>query len=589
MGRREAAKRRPPQGPHPVRSRMLVTALSAPSSSLLAVALALFSAPPVPAAKPEGTTIAERYLPGESSTWRFEADGTPIGTCTSRYTGEVDLGGLRAHRFRSHVLLESPVQGTTLVQRFEGELWTNATGHPLRFELVADVAGSVSTVSLVFGRDGAASTAVVRQGGFEESKDLDVASGAYLLANNFIGHLELVLALDPPEERETRALFSANALRGLPFVIMPEASGDAGGAVYRDSLGEVLHLDAHGRLELVEIPAAKLRIERVEQEPEPFTIDVPPLRDLPDFDRDEVVVQSGDVRLTGTVTRPKGATGRLPAVFFVSGSGSQDRNGVSGGIDLGTWEILDRLTAEGFCVLRVDDRGSGGSSSGSPGATFEDLVADARACVRFLAAREDVDPERVFVIGHSEGGQTAPILAGTGEPLRGIVLMAAPGRSVDVLIEEQLAYGKELEGVGGDELASYRAEVATFLDRVREGSALDEDDVPSELQSFLGALPWLRSHMREDPLARLRRVECSVLILQGGRDIQVSAERDAAALQDALAEAEHPDFELVVFDDLDHLFKRTTSERPSGLEYLRDRPIDGAFLDRLVAWMRARL
>ena len=94
----------------------------------------------------------------------------------------------------------------------------------------------------------------------------------------------------------------------------------------------------------------------------------------------------------------------------------------------GTHEILDRLTEEGYLVLRVDDRGVGQSKGPLKDIGFDGLIADARACVEYLLEREDVDPGRVAVIGHSEGGETAPILARELPEIAAIVLMAAPGR-----------------------------------------------------------------------------------------------------------------------------------------------------------------
>ena len=73
-------------------------------------------------------------------------------------------------------------------------------------------------------------------------------------------------------------------------------------------------------------------------------------------------IVDGDVSLAGTISRPKGVTGKLPGVFFLSGSGGQDRDGFAAGLDVGTHEILDHFTRAGFLVLRVDDRGAGASA-----------------------------------------------------------------------------------------------------------------------------------------------------------------------------------------------------------------------------------
>ncbi|NOT31539.1 MAG: hypothetical protein HOP15_13915, partial [Planctomycetes bacterium] len=106
--------------------------------------------------------------------------------------------------------------------------------------------------------------------------------------------------------------------------------------------------------------------------------------------------------------------------------------------------------------------------------------------------------------------------------------------------------------------------------------------------AFIPGRHWFKSHLGRDPLAPLAAVRCPLLILQGGRDVQVSAERDAPKILTALDAAGHEDHELHVFPVLDHLFKRA-GERPSELDYLKSRPVDAEFLDALVAWLKARL
>ena len=160
---------------------------------------------------------------------------------------------------------------------------------------------------------------------------------------------------------------------------------------------------------------------------------------------------------------------------------------------------------------------------------------------------------------------------------------------MDVLVREQLAYQRSLAGTDAAAIAELERSVDAAFARLRRGEPVPAQDLPADLAPLLAERAWLESHLRQDPLANLRRVRCPVLVLQGGRDIQVSAERDAPALLAALEAAGHEDHELVVFPELDHLFKRSTEERPSGLEYLRARPVDEAFLDTLAAWLTERL
>jgi pimeloyl-ACP methyl ester carboxylesterase len=548
--------------------------------------------------------VSEVFEPGQETLWLVEIDGEQIGHNWSRYEGEVELAEIRAHHFREQVMLDAPVPGGRLVQRYTNELWTDPHGRPLRLSFRAAVSDVRASVDATFA-DGTVQ-ARIRQGPTDRSQEVEIEPDAFILANNFVSQLDLAMALAAPARGEEGALslFSVNVLRAFPLTLKPVTAEDLGeGAqidpeiekIFRDSLGEVLFLDQGGHLKRVEIPAQKLvfrratAAERAQEKVELFSIELPTAATAAaDLDREEVSIEYGEVSLAGTITRPRGSAGRLAAVYFISGSGGQDRNGVSSGIDLGTGEILDRLTREGFLVLRTDDRGVGESTGPTEEMTFDDLVEDARQAVRFLQGRADVDTTRIALIGHSEGGQTAPILAAEMD-LGAVVLMAAPGRSIPALIREQLARGKALQGATAEELAELDAQVVAFFAKIGAGAPVDAAELPAELSAFVGARPWLASHMKQDPLANLKKVQEPVLILQGGRDIQVSAERDAPQLSRALEEINHPDFELVVFPELDHLFKKTADGESSGLDYLKERPVDPEFLDTLVEWLKQHL
>ncbi len=536
-------------------------------------------------------TVAEAYVPGEEARWVFEQGDLPIGSCAARYDGEVDLGGLRVSFFQAWVVLTLATPEGPLEQRSTVDLWTDSTGHPLRFHFQVAMADTYVGVEATLA--GGKADVTIRQGPSVSSLSIDVPPGAYLLTNNFVSQLELVLALGArPGEPATFPMFSANALRGFELALEPEPAEAAapGTAVFRDSLGEVLRLSPDGRLQEVLLPAQGIVLKRRAGPVERFRLSPPAsAAPAPDLEREDVTIEYGDVAIAGTITRPRGASGRLPAAFFVSGSGSQDREGLGAGLDVGTHEILDRLTLEGLLVLRVDDRGAGETRGPVDDVDYDALVEDAHRAVRFLRERSDVDPARIVLLGQSEGGVTAPILAAEEPAPAAVVLLAAPGRGVGDLLEEQLLRLKRSAGSTPEELAAFGLELRSFLAQVGSEAAIDAEALAPELRAFLPARAWLADHVRLDPLAAVRRVRCPVLILQGASDIQVSAERDAPRLVAALDEAGHADHELVVFPGLDHLFKRTVGAESSGLDYLKARPVDPAFLDTLVAWLRPRL
>jgi pimeloyl-ACP methyl ester carboxylesterase len=537
---------------------------------------------------PRAATVADAYAPGREVAWVFEQAGETIGHCASRYEGEVALGAVRAHHFRDQVRLEIALPTGKLTQLFTTELWTDAGGHPLRFDFRAQVGDVVSGVTCAVA--GGKAEAVIHQGPTERTATVELPADAYLLANNFMSHLELLLAVAAPASAAAElTLFSANALRTLPYTLTPVADPPAGTRVLADSLGERLHL-ADGGLELVEIPAQQIDIRRTDETFERFAIELATRAPAPDLGREEVRIEDGDVVLAGTLTRPRGAPadGRLPAVFFLSGSGGQDRDGFSQGLDLGTHEIHDHLTRAGFLVLRVDDRGTGASTGPTADLDFADLVEDGRRAVRFLLARDDVDPERVALIGLSVGGLSAPLLA-LLEPIAAVVLLGAPGRPLEALLHEQLRAGRVRAGASAEELAEFDLDFAAFVAALASGEPLDAEALPPDLAAFVSARAWLASHLGRDPLATLAQVRCPVLILQGARDVQVSAERDTPPLAAALEAAGHPDHEMRVFPELDHLFKRATEGNAGGLDYFKARPVDPEFLEFLTGWLSDRL
>jgi pimeloyl-ACP methyl ester carboxylesterase len=548
-----------------------------PTASALLARLVLAAAPG--AQTPELPAIEACFRIGEESAWVFESEGKRIGEHASRYVGPEALEGRRAQHFRASLRLDVAQLQAQMLST--ADLWTDGAGHPLRYVQEALVGTAYSRVEIeCAGKD---SKARIAQGASTRELPLTVDPSAFLLSNNFVSHLEIYLALHARGQDAKAKFVSASTLQGFEYSIRAQ------GEQYQDSLGERISM-REGRLAEVEIPAAKLRIRRTQEKLEPVRIVRPEIQQAgAGFDAEEVTIERGEARIAGTITRPKGSQGRLPAAFFVSGSGVQDRQGFSSGMDLGTHEILDRLTASGFLVLRVDDRGAGGSSDLPPNASFLDLVADARACVEFLTARADVDPARIALIGHSEGGETVPILAAERPALAAVVLLAAPGRPVLEIIADQNRLVLEKQGLAPEEVEKQLKGVRAFLERLASGAQIDPAGLTPDELGALASRAWLQSHARHDPLATIRKLRCPVLLLQGALDFQVSPERDAKALAAALAAAGNPDHELHVFEGLDHLFKRVPGARSELSDYWKARPVDPRFLDTLAAWLQKRL
>ena len=262
-------------------------------------------------------------------------------------------------------------------------------------------------------------------------------------------------------------------------------------------------------------------------------VTVAPRRDL------EVSIRNGDVTLAGTLSIPGGRSLVSPVAVFVSGDGSQDRNG--GGPLFPA--LADSLVAHGVAVLRHDDRGAGASTAPAGPPSYRALLDDTRAAIAFVRSRPGIDGRRVVLIGHSEGGKTCQVLAAEDSTIAGIVLLAgATAVNVDSLLLEQARLNPNGPAPG----------LIPTLERARAGG---RSDGPRDLTD------WMREHLEIAPRAVLPRIGCPVLILQGGADHLVREHHgaEAAAL---LERAGNRDVTLRTVPGLSHAFTRDGAVDP---------------------------
>lgn len=275
--------------------------------------------------------------------------------------------------------------------------------------------------------------------------------------------------------------------------------------------------------------------------------------------------------LAGTLTVPNGR-GRWPAIVTISGSGSQDRDEeipiVKGFRPFR--QIADTLGRMGVAALRMDDRGFGLSGGNAATSTSADFAQDIAAGVAYLRARADIDPDRIFLVGHSEGGMIAPMVAAADPRLRGIVLMAGPAQTGRQIIRFQNAYAIERN-------ASIRPEARDSA----LGAAMRGVD------SIATTNPWIRFFLDHDPVATAKGVRIPVLVLQGATDMQVTAGQ-AEALGAAFRRGGNRDVTVRVFPEINHLFLRDASGDPSGYGALPTGSIDPEVIGALTEWLRVR-
>jgi len=306
------------------------------------------------------------------------------------------------------------------------------------------------------------------------------------------------------------------------------------------------------------------------------------------------------VTLAGTLTVPHG-DGPFPAALLIAGSGAQTRDEVVAGHSV-FLVLADSLTRKGIAVLRSDKRGIGESTGNHALATTADFADDAEAGVAFLKARKDINPREIGLVGHSEGGVIAPMLASRSSDIAWIVLLAGPAvKGEDVL----LLQGRLIDKAGGlsdaevgrmssllrESLAIVNEHKDAATTRQKLGDLYDSDVAGKELPAarrqtsiqFLTS-PWLRYFLDYDPAAALEKTKCPVLALYGSKDLQVPPSQNLPALKTALAAGGNKDVQAEELPGLNHLFQHAQTGAPTEYGGIEE-TMAPVVLDNVSSWI----
>lgn len=526
-----------------------------------------------------GKPAGKLYAVGEQRVFELIQGGKKIGTSWGRYDGPQG-GGL--HRFSTRVELTMP-------QRDPG---AGPPPEPLRSagEIVVDDRGDLvrgyersKAVELRFERSG--DQLVFTSG--REREELQAKPGTAYMSFATMFHEELMFGLR--ELKEGELSWRLVSLSGsLPTdwsakLAIPESEAPTD-AVINTNLGEKIHLH-DGRIERIEVTADDLQVI-VPARPiawPAWTIEPPPtLAYSPPagatFTRRELELpgQPGEPKLVGELLLPAGK-GPFPAVLFLSSTGQQDRYGFAGPppVDLGSHEIGDALAQAGIAVLRYDERGFGGSDDGP--VSYIGQVEDARRGLRTLLVQDEVDPDRIAIVGHGEGGWRALQLAGEGRGVRGVALLASPGRPYEALLRAQAAMA--IDSVPPE----LRAEAKKTQDRTL-ASLRSGKDLPPELAR---TGQWIREALAVDLDELLAKSEATLWIAQGEKDFEVDPGKDSSALA-KLARKHKKKHSATLYPELDHLFKREPGDSAPARYLVPGRPVDRKFLADLAAWLHSQ-
>jgi fermentation-respiration switch protein FrsA (DUF1100 family) len=300
-----------------------------------------------------------------------------------------------------------------------------------------------------------------------------------------------------------------------------------------------------------------------------------------------------NVRLAATLTLPPGK-GPFPGVVLITGSGPQDRDETL--LNHKPFLVLaDHLSRQGIAVLRADDRGTAKSTGDFATATTADFATDTEASLAYLKTRPEVNQHKLGLIGHSEGGVIAPMVAARNRDVAFIVMLAGTGVRGDEVLVEQSAAIQESMGAAPAEVEKNRTQERELLSlvtnddaeiekKMRELTAGKLSDAQIAAQLQLIRTPWFHYFLHYDPATSLTKVTCPALALNGEKDKQVIPSQNLPAIRKSLEAAGNTHFEVVELPGLNHLFQTANTGSPTEYGQIEE-TISPIALNKISSWI----
>lgn len=305
----------------------------------------------------------------------------------------------------------------------------------------------------------------------------------------------------------------------------------------------------------------------------------------------EVTIDSA-FPLAGTLSVPFGTIQPAPAILLISGTGKSDRNGNGGGLNINIYkDLADELGKMGLVTLRYDKRGTHASEGDFYDTGFWDLVEDSAACVRYLQSRPEVDPNRIVLLGHSEGALIAPVTHAS-QPVQGLILIAGALENLvhDIMPRQTGQALQEMETAKGIKGLLFR--LFNVPGKTRKQSAAFMEKVFSSATptiKFKGikfCAKWFQEHAALNLAEYVNKVSCPLLAITGSNDIQAPPEHAKV-----LAEAVKGESEWHIVPQMNHVLRKY--DKPHTMlgvvkEYKKSVavPIDAEFIGLLDQWLR---
>lgn len=417
---------------------------------------------------------------------------------------------------------------------------------------------------------------------------------------------QLRATMDSPDQGASGIGVDATELNGNELsMTIKLIRGEFVGNLVRDDAGNITSIDGSWMQSGTSIPLvlSQEELKKITRSQDP-TPPYPYLEEEVSFKN-----PSANTTIAGTLTIPKTA-GPHPAALLITGSGPQNRDE-----ELMNhrpfWVIADYLSRNGIAVLRVDDRGVGGSTGNFALATSFDFATDVEASMAFLKKHPKIHKQKIGLIGHSEGGLIAPIVGARSKDVAFIVLLAGPGVTGEEILKEQQKLILKANGTPDSLVEAYQYFSSKIFQQLKStdkkidmGPLVQEvvKNAPEEIKSSLNTIlnttqnggiksqlaqmntPWFRLFLTYDPTEYLRQLSMPVLALNGENDLQVPATQNLPKIEAALKAGNNSNYTIKSLPGLNHLFQHSSTGSPN--EYgMIDETFSPEVLEIMEAWI----
>jgi fermentation-respiration switch protein FrsA (DUF1100 family) len=521
---------------------------------------------------------------------------TPAGPATGEASLTIFLRGVEVGRMQSNVartdsawvLSSTGRLGELVLNRFEMKY--DADWQPLSMRAEVTQAERQMTVSTSFGLTTAVNE--ITQNGATTGRTDQISARTVVLPNNFYAAYEALAA----------RLATAAPGAEIPVYVPPQAEvkivvKDVGSETIQTSAGSVVlrkfalvlknigadldatvAIDRRNRFARLEIPSAALAVIRSDLAG--VSARRQTMRNPTDVD---VTIPAFGFNLAGTLTMPRGE-GRLrhPTVVLVGGSGPVDRDEAVADVPIFA-QLAGALAERGFMVLRYDKRGIGQSGGRTEVVTLQDYADDVIAILKWLSKRDDVDPRRIAVVGHSEGGSVGMIAAAREKKIASLVLVATTGSTGADLVLEQQRHQLELMKLPDAE----RQQKIELQQKVHSAVITEKgwEGVPEEVRRQADTA-WFRSLLLFDPARIMPQIKQPILIVQGDLDTQVPPHHAEQLAELARKRKNSPPVEAVHLPGVNHLLVKATTGEVQEYAQLQDKTISPDVATTIAEWLR---